>query len=264
MPAGGLGRLLAEEKSMSDLLAFLCELDPVPLAEVLELGAEPLEVIREHPLGGRLRGRLDLAVLNSAGRPVAALELKGAATVHGDQLIRYETWAARFSPRPKLFYYSLDRGQAVGGSWDCRHLTDLFAAWRKSSHHHARWLTGQALALLKAWDEEADRSIVACAGWYAHDIITRRTAHALNGLLARHGDGSEAMAMRTSGGQPMLMAWRRHPGGSRDSWLAVDVRSPGRSRPCDPWLIRPCIDLYPPKTHDTVTVALEAHDLGCR
>ncbi|MBQ0994889.1 hypothetical protein KBX08_33085, partial [Micromonospora sp. H61] len=92
--------------------------------------------------------------------------------------------------------------------------------------------------------------------------ISRRTARAVNDALRRaHPDDGEAEALRTNVGNPMLMAWRRHPRGSRHAWIAVDVRSQGRGVPARPWLIRPCVDAYASDRSER-EVLLEAHDLA--
>jgi hypothetical protein len=93
------------------------------------------------------------------------------------------------------------------------------------------------------------------------DLITRRTARAVNDALRRAHQNGGAEALRTSVGNPMLMAWRRHPRGSRQAWIAVDVRSPGRDEPARPWLVRPCVDVYSSGRPEREAL-LEAHDLA--
>ena len=94
------------------------------------------------------------------------------------------------------------------------------------------------------------------------DLISRRTARAVNDALRRtHQDDGEAEALRTSCGNSMLMAWRRHPHRSRHAWIAVDVRSQGRDDPARPWLIRPCVDVYSSDRPEREAL-LEAHDLA--
>ena len=86
-----LGRLIANENSASDLLAFLFERDPAPLVRVLGLPDAEYRVRRE---GKAARSRFDLVVFQE-DHPVAVLELKGASTEHGNQLDRYHPWAAK-------------------------------------------------------------------------------------------------------------------------------------------------------------------------
>jgi hypothetical protein len=250
-----LGRLVAHENSASDLLAYLIELDSAPLARVLDLPEGAYQAEREVPG----KGRLDLVVRRETdGHPVAVLELKGASTVHGDQLERYRTWAESFEPAPELFYCTLD-DDAPPTPWQSLDLVDLFAAWENTGHPHAAWLADEIADVLRTWDREADGLIGAATGWYVPDLVSRRTAKALDTRLrAAHPDGSEARAYRTSGGNPMFMAWRRHPRGSGNAWIAVDVRCEGRSDATRSWLFRPCIDVFASGRD----AQLEAHDLA--
>nr|BFE56531.1 hypothetical protein GCM10020063_010570 [Dactylosporangium thailandense] len=100
----GLGRLVAHENSASDLVAFLFEVDPQPLLDLLHLGGGPYICQREVQ-AGKGKGRLDLVLRRQAdGHPVAVLEMKGASDVHGDQLDRYNSWADNFEPAPRRLY----------------------------------------------------------------------------------------------------------------------------------------------------------------
>ncbi|GAA2845600.1 hypothetical protein Acy02nite_47120 [Actinoplanes cyaneus] len=232
---GALGRLMAQENTASDLLAYLVELDPIPLAEVLSLPAGEYTALREARAGGR-RSRLDLLVCRvGTAEPVAILELKGASGEHGDQLERYAEWAANLAEAPRLMYCTLDGGTtgAPPAPWQPLSLIDLFGAWQSSAHPHAAWLAGEMTSLLQQWDRQADGLIGSATGWYIPDLITRRIAAAL---------GDEAEALRTKAGNPMLLAYRRHPG-HNDAWLGVDLRCEGRDRPERPWLFRPYIEV---------------------
>ena len=153
-----LGRLIAHENSASDLLAFLIELDPQPLQEILERGGGPHVAQREVQSTGR---RLDLVVHTAAGsRPVAVLEFKGASDVYGDQLERYERWASQFDPAPSLFYCTLDGYYSNPPErWQTLDVATLFRAWCGSTHPHAAWLAGKIAELLSSWDTEANGAI---------------------------------------------------------------------------------------------------------
>jgi hypothetical protein len=56
----------------------------------------------------------------------------------------------------------------------------------------------------------------------------------------------------------MFMAWRKHPRGSDNAWVAVDVRCEGRSDPSRAWLVRPCVHII----SKGQAARLEAHDLA--
>jgi hypothetical protein len=97
-----LGRLVARENSASDLVAFLFEMEPKPMAGLLSLEDSHHNCRREAQAQGTGKGRLDLVVRRQAdGKAVALLEMKGASDLHGDQLDRYNSWAKRINPAPK-------------------------------------------------------------------------------------------------------------------------------------------------------------------
>lgn len=259
-----LGRLIAHENSGSDLLAFLIEMDARPLVGILGLEDDAYVAQREVQETGSGRGRLDLVVRRqSDNQPVAVLEIKGASSVHGDQLERYNDWAASLKPAPKLFYCTLDgAGDIPPVPWQQLNLAELFAAWQDVEDTHAAWLAHEIADLLRAWDAEADAIIGSASGWYVPDLVSRRSAVAIDFRLQRsYPDGGHARAYRTSGGNPMFTAWCRHPGGSDNAWIGVDVRCEGRSDLRQPWIFRPCVEVEV-SGRSEAEARLEAHDLA--
>ena len=186
--------------------------------------------------------------------------MKGASDLHGDQLGRYNLWAESIKPVPKRFYCTLDGdGATPPVPWQPLSLVKLFGAWRTSKDANAAWLADETADMLRAWDQEADGIIGDATGWYVPDLVSRRTANAIDARLARaHQDGSKARAYRTNGGNPMFVARRRHPRGSDKAWIALDVRCEGRGDPSRAWLVRPCVDIT---SSDTGSL-LKAHDLA--
>jgi hypothetical protein len=267
-----LGRLLAHESSLSDLLAFLAELDPLPIEATLGLAGGPHRFCREaSATRGMAKGRLDLVVRRcSDNHPVAVLEIKGASDVHGDQLDRYNTWSDSFDPPVRQrFYCTLDGDiPAPDPQWRTVSLVDLFGAWRRSDNAHAAWLSDQIAQMLGRWDSEADGIIGKATGRFVPDLISRRVTAQLKTALQAHADGSTANATRTSGGTPMFLAWRKHPGGSALAWIGVDVRCQSRADLTRRWLVRPFIQMWPTvdgEFDDDARFAaaqLEAHDLA--
>ncbi|MEU8235053.1 hypothetical protein AB0C12_36135 [Actinoplanes sp. NPDC048967] len=230
-----IGRLLAHENTASDLLAYLIELDALPLAQILGLPADEYTAQREVRIGGR-GGRPDLLIRRSGGtEPLAVLELKGAADEHNGQLERYATWAASEAAAAQLRYCTLDGDAAAPPKpWQPLSLVQLFGAWHQSRHSHARWLSVEITDVLQGWDTEADRTIGKVRGWYVPDLITRRIAAAL---------GDDAQATRTKAGNPMVLAYRRHLGAPDDAWIGVDLRCAGRDAPQRDWLFRPFVEV---------------------
>lgn len=228
---------------------------------LLSLENSPHTCRREAQAQGAKIGRMDLVVRRKAdGKAVAVLEMKGASDLHGDQLDRYISWSKRINPAPKHFYCTLEGdGASPPDPWQSLSLVQLFGAWRTSNDAHAAWLGGEIADVLRIWDQEADGFIGQATGWYVPDLVSRRAAGTIHARLVRAvQDGSEARASRTSGGNPMFMAWRRHPHGSDKAWIALDVRCEGRGDPSRAWIVRPCIDVISSGT----TGHLEAHDLA--
>lgn len=83
-----LGRLLNNEEEVSDFIAFLGGLDPQPLKAALGIDATDPVLRREEKLRSDL-GRSDL-ILRDGTIPRALIEIKVAATEHGDQFSRYQ------------------------------------------------------------------------------------------------------------------------------------------------------------------------------
>jgi hypothetical protein len=241
-------------------LTFLFERDPRPLITLLGLADDTYRCQREVKVKG---GRLDLVVYRQpSNQPVAMLELKGASSKHDDQLDRYQAWAQKLDPAPKLFYCTLDGDDAPPIPWQPLSLATLFGAWQAVKDPHTAWLAHEITEVLRHWDAEAEGVIGAARGWYVPDLITRRTARALDELLrSAHPSDGEASASRTNTGNPMLTAWRRHPNGSDHARIAVDVRCNGRATPARPWLFRPCVDVSSAGRSEQAAL-IEAHDLA--
>lgn len=169
----GLSRLLAQENSASDLLAFLIELDPSSVSSALDLDPAGVYVgVREYATG---RGRIDLLVQeHSSGSPAAVVELKGASSIHGDQLDRYAAWASKFDPRPELIHCAFDVEESgANEDWTTLRLRDVFGAWERSKSPEARWLASGITAILDTWSVEADELPATRKGYYSPDITSK-------------------------------------------------------------------------------------------
>lgn len=242
----GLSRLLAQESSASDLLALLIELDPSSVSSALDLDPDGVYVgVREYATG---RGRIDLLVQeHSSGSPAAVVELKGASSIHGDQLDRYALWASKFDPRPELIHCAFDVEESEANEdWTTLRLRDVFGAWERSNSPEARWLASGITAILDTWSVEADELPATRKGYYSPDITSKRIAIGLNARLSlEFGDGSCAEPDRDMAGSPMLIAWTPYPGqtGEDEVWLGVDLRSETRRSMSSVWSFRPFIQV---------------------
>ncbi|RIJ69433.1 hypothetical protein D1871_22155 [Nakamurella silvestris] len=232
-----MSRLLGKEDRISDLIAFLATLDPIPLATALGISSTgTLTSHREVPITG---GRPDL-MIRCDDVDVALIELKLSASQHGQQYSAYETWA--MDQRPPVAHYiaSLDNDvEGIGPSWISLDLDVLVYSWEDSGHPHARWLGRIAGGTLKTWKKEVDGPIGSATNKIVADLITRRLVGELNSSL---GDDS-AQAFRTSGGLPMLTLSRPIAGGPADCRLVIDVRSTSRSDAAAPWIFRSGVEV---------------------
>ncbi|MGO1315682.1 MAG: hypothetical protein ACTMIR_01385 [Cellulomonadaceae bacterium] len=240
-----LGRLVASENSASDLLALLIELDDRPVASTFGLGADQsYNAVREWATGA---GRIDVMITDHAAeKPVAAIEMKGASSIHGDQLERYENWAKSRPTPPKLVFCAFDADEDdLSEGWNRMRLRDVYAPWQHSEHHHAAWLATEIVALMDRWDHEAEGPMGMRTGYYVPDIATKRMARELRDRVDRTGRLSGAYATRDNGGSPMAVVWIAHPHDDQDSSVSVgvDLRSPTRRSHGSIWKLRPFLEV---------------------
>lgn len=218
----GLARLLASENSATDLLVLLMELDASMVPALFELDpSQEYSAHREVSAGGR--GRLDLVITDSVtGEPQVAVEMKGASSIHGDQLKRYVAWAETRTTVPKLYFCAFDKEKAAtDGRWTRIRLRDVYSAWLNSAQPHARWLATQIVDLFDLWDSEADGQLGHTTGYYVNDIVTKRIARALVPRLHNRFGTSNARATRDNPGSPMIFAWVAHPRDRDDCSVSV-------------------------------------------
>lgn len=245
-PLKGLERLLASENSATDLLALLMELDASFVPDLFDLDpGKEYSVDREVSAGGQ--GRLDLVISDVAtGEPQVVLEMKGASSIHGDQLERYVDWAEARTTVPKLYFCAFDKEEAATDDrWTRTRLRDVYTVWKHSSHSHARWLATQVVALFDLWDSEADGRLGDTTGYYVNDIVTKRSTRALVPRLQNRFDTSNASATRDNPGNPMIFAWAAHPRDRDDCSVSVgvDLRTVPRRQGGPVWKLRPNVEV---------------------
>lgn len=245
-PLTGLARLLASENSATDLLVLLMEIDASLIPDLFEL--DPIQeysVHREVSAGGR--GRLDLVIGDAdSGEPQVVVEMKGASSIHGDQLERYVAWAETRTTVPKLYFCAFDKGEAATDDrWTRTRLRDVYSVWQDSAHSHARWLATQIVALFDLWDSEADGQLGDTTGYYVNDIVTKRIARALVPRLQDRLGTSNANATRDNAGNPMIFAWAAHPRDRDDCSISVgvDLRTVPRRQGGTVWKLRPNVEV---------------------
>jgi hypothetical protein len=223
-----LARILAREVTVSSLLAYLAELDPSPFLQVLALSPSKPGFAVEASLGGA--GRIDLLV-DDGGAPVALVEVKVGASEHGQQLKAYEAWAEAHAASCHLI--TMDEFCSLGSaSWGHHLLPEVLKLWSSSSNEVARVLAGaMAVALDQVLAESG--GMLGSASRTAIAIAFRRLAYQVMSDFPELTGGSE----RTSGGQPSLVVYQRHPVSNASSeYLCVDLRS--EARPAIRWPLR--------------------------
>ena len=245
--SNGLGRLLASENSATDLLAMLIDLDSEPVSPLFDLpDNEPYVELREVQAQGKRR--LDLVLQGADSKKIrAALEMKGASSIHGDQLKEYAAWASAISaPTPGLFFCAFDEEEGDADSlWTRLRLRDVYACWQDSAHPQAAWLARSIVELLEQWDEEANGWLGETTGYYVSDIVTKRIARRLAHRLNDELGPSDAVPTRDNAGSPMVYAWAAHPQHQRDCSVSVgvDLRTTPRRQNGKTWKFRPNVEV---------------------
>lgn len=241
----GLARLIANENSMSDLWVMLSDLDPAPLSAILGLpDGEALTIWREPRIKGH--GRLDILINGADGLPVAALEMKGASGIHGDQLERYSAWAGTFDKRPRLYLCAFDEDESDDArAWTRLRLRTIFLPWTHSRHPYAAGLAAEVVRTLDKWDGEADGDLGTRTGYYVPDIVTKRMArHLQPEMIDRFGPDSRSVPFRDMAGNPMIIAATDHPrdASGLEVRIGVDLRMHTRTS-LGNWTFRPYIEV---------------------
>lgn len=258
-----LERLLSQETQISDLIAFLAALDPVPFLAALDMEVQQARVRREVRLGSRA-GNADLVVSGETG-PVALLEIKASAAQHGDQFDRYAAWANARKPPARCYLVALD-GESLGAprGWALEpSLPQLVRCWQGSGNPHVAWLASAAADILESWIAQADGKLGHASGPIVGDLIARRIATA---LLAACNLGTEIQteATRQNRGAAEVLAWLPFPGqpSHLDAWLCVDFRSTVRDHPARPWVLRLGVQVDPSDQVPATQTKVAAHDLA--
>lgn len=240
------------------MLALLTELDPAPLAKLLELPTTDIFMEREYQLSASKRGRIDMAVFaSSSAVPLAVLEAKVSDSIRDGQLEKYEPWvcAREIKHETRIGRYLIDlngTNHSPLENWQVLNQAELIGAWRTSENPHCVWLSQLLYESLDEVDTQAEAFIGQSSAWSVHDVITRRLENDLGTELAENApDYWEVFADRDNGGNPMLTIRLRHPELPK-VWLLLDLRSPGRRSTGTPWSLRVMMRTFADEFHSTV------------
>ncbi|TDP79291.1 hypothetical protein DEU31_1663 [Brachybacterium sp. AG952] len=224
----GLGRILASETNVSDLLAYFTEEDPSPWVELI--GKAPARVIRE----GRASTakRADLLLQDESGATVGAVEVKLGHHLSQEQSDWYTT---TFEADVPLLLASLDpvdeRVELPDPRWSALLLSDLMGRWTGSSVHEVAVLAASVTAILTAWSTQV-AAVSTGMGGRAEEPLATISDPFLGRVLTRalvpgvRSEGAEAVytGVTSGGGNPLLAAWRTFRNRPSEHCVIAEVR----------------------------------------
>jgi hypothetical protein len=217
-----LGRLLAQETNVSDLLQFLSDRDPAPWAELV--GFVPEDVVRE----ARNANQADL--LLTSGSRTAVVEVKLGHLMSEEQQKRYE----ELPSLPDLFLAALRsdevRLEADSDRWCFLSLSELIGCWGQVDDELARLLACEAAEVLRTWDQVVSGvfDLRSTQTWmplsklnqkFLARVVTRRIAQDL-----RHRGRLSSAGVTNGGGLPLVQAWTPLRGEGSDRTFHAEIR----------------------------------------
>ncbi len=218
----GLGRLLAQETNVSDLIQFLSDRDPSPWGELV--GFVPDDVARE------VRKANNADLLLTSGSRTAVVEVKLGHSMGTTQQQRYEALPSH----PDLYLAALNsdrvRLPADSDRWGFLGLSELVGSWEQVDDELARLLAGKAADVLRGWDRmisgvfeprSAERSmpVGVLNQKFLARVVTRRIEKDLRdrGRLAWAG-------VTSGGGLPIVQGWTPLNGEGNDRTFIAEIR----------------------------------------
>jgi hypothetical protein len=217
-----MGRLLAQETNVSDLIQFLSDRDPSPWAALV--GFVPDNVARE----AKNANHADL--LLTADGQAAVVEVKLGHLMSTKQQAKYEA----LHSRPDLYLAALSsdgaRLEADSDRWRFLGLSELIGRWEKVDDEVARLVAGEAAGVLRTWDQliwavfglptaEESKPLSVLNQKFLARVVTRRIAHDLQkpGRLASAG-------VTSGGGLPLVQGWTPVRGEGNDRSFIAEIR----------------------------------------
>lgn len=218
----GLGRLLAQETTLSDVIQLLSDRDLSPWEGVL--GFLPDDVKRE----ASEANKADLLAIS--GEHLAVVEVKLGHVMSFKQQAAYES----VTPQPALYLAALaadrHRVERDAPAWTFLSLGDLVRRWADSDDTFARLLAIETATIIEAWDDSVQ------AVFEARDSRTRRPLQTLNqklvarvvtrriakDLIAR--DRLATAGVTAGGGLPLIQSWVPIRGEAQDRAFIAEVR----------------------------------------
>jgi hypothetical protein len=220
----GLGRLLAQETNISDLLQFLSDRDSTPWAGLI--GFVPASLQRE----ANEANHADLLLVADDKRSVV-IEVKLAHVMDVEQQKAYEDLESQ--PELILLALSMDKHRVEDASasrWRFLSLAQVFDAWRDVPDEASRVIAREASSVLGRCDteissvfkplgQEGGSPLSALTEKFLVRVVTRRIGADLRdrGVLAVAGVSS-------GGGLPLVEAWKPIRNEGKDRCFIAEVR----------------------------------------
>jgi hypothetical protein len=220
----GIGRLLAQETNISDLLQFLGDRDATPWEGLV--GFLPEKVEREILQSNNA----DLLLTAKDGTRIA-IEVKLGHVLSDDQQKRYEDLPA--GTTLVLAALSMDEQRLSldpTTRWKFLGLVQLFDAWTEVEDEAARTLASQVVQVLRTWDEqiagvfrspgqEGGLSLDVLNRKFLARVVSRRIAM---DLRKRRPDSHAGVT--SGGGLPLVQSWQPVREENTNGYFMAEVR----------------------------------------
>lgn len=218
----GLGRLLARETNVSDLIQFLSDREPSAWAELV--GFIPTSVARE----ALEANHADLLLTTDS--KTAVIEVKLGHLMSTKQQEQYEA----LSSQPDLYLAALSsdeiRLQTDPNRWRFLGLSELVSRWEQVDDEPARLLAREAAGVLRTWDQmisgvfdhrsaETWLPLSVLNQKFLARVVTRRISQDLRnrGRLASAG-------VTSGGGLPLVQGWTPIRDDGKDRTFMAEIR----------------------------------------
>lgn len=224
----GLGRILASETNVSDLLAYFTDEDPSPWGELI--GTVPVAVVRE----GRASTakRADLLLKDESSATVGAVEVKLGHHLSKEQS---DWYTATFDADAPLLLASLDpvdeRIALPDARWSAVLLPDLMGRWTNSPVREVAVLATSVTEILTAWSTQVAAVSAGIGGSAAEPLATisdpflaRVLTRALEPAILEAGAESSYAGVTSGGGNAILQSWRRFSDRPKEQKAIAEVR----------------------------------------
>lgn len=220
----GIGRLLAQETNISDLLQFLSDRDSRPWGNLV--GFVPEKVEREV-----LESNNSDLLLTAEGGEKVAIEVKLGHVLSPDQQERYEGLPE--GTKLVLAALSMDEQRLALDStsrWSFLSLARICDAWTEVEDEAARALASQAVLVLRAWDEqiagvlrlpeeEGSLPLNVLTHKFLARVVSRRIAVDL-----RNRRPETYAGVSSGGGLPLVQSWQTIGGKGAGGYFMAEVR----------------------------------------